>query len=71
MKQKPDSPIDVCCHTCHRYPGQWTGEQRVTEALACLGEAVGVFKCLSPREMWSVLPGGVPYYQRVTKVGGK
>jgi len=22
MKQKPDSPLEVCCHTCHRDPGQ-------------------------------------------------
>jgi hypothetical protein len=46
---------------------QWTGEQSVAEALACLGEAVGVFKCLTKRNMWCVLPGGMPYYQRCMK----
>jgi len=42
---------------------QW-GDQSNAEELACLGMAIGVFVCLAPREMWSVLPGGVPYYQR-------
>jgi hypothetical protein len=47
---------------------QWTGMQTTMEELACLGEAVGVFKCLAPREMWTILPGGVPYYQRTLTV---
>lgn len=44
---------------------QWTGLHTVMEALACLGEAVGCFKCLAPKEIWPMLPGGMPYYQRV------
>ena len=41
---------------------QWTGEHRTMEALFCLGLGIGAVKELLPREMWSVLPGGVPYY---------
>ena len=40
---------------------QWTGQHSVMEELFCLGIAAGKAKYLMPREMWSVLPGGVPY----------
>jgi hypothetical protein len=41
---------------------QWTGEHSVMEMLFLLGKATGhVSECL-PRELWSVLPGGMPYY---------
>jgi len=43
---------------------QWTGLQKSMDELACLGMAVGVFASCMPRDMWPVLPGGVPYYQR-------
>lgn len=39
---------------------QW-GEQRNADQLLCLGIASGKMKILLPREMWNVLPGGVPY----------
>ena len=32
------------------------------EELFCLGIAIGRVECLIPREMWKILPGGVPYY---------
>jgi len=41
---------------------QWTGEHRIMEQLFLLGQASGKVECLMPREMWSVLPGGMPYY---------
>lgn len=41
---------------------QWTGEHRVMEALFCLGLGVGAVVELMPRDLWSILPGGVPYY---------
>ena len=41
---------------------QWTGEHRIMEQLFLLGQASGKVKCLMPREMWSMLPGGMPYY---------
>lgn len=37
-------------------------EDRVMEALFCMGIGVGVVTELLPRSFWSVLPGGVPYY---------
>jgi len=41
---------------------QW-GKHRNMEELVCLGLAIGKLKLCSPREMWNVLPGGMPYYQ--------
>jgi len=42
---------------------QWTGEHRAMEELVVLGQAAGFVALLAPREMWPVLPGGMPYYQ--------
>lgn len=39
----------------------WTGEHRTMESLFCLGIAAGKAKWLMPRDMWDVLPGGMPY----------
>lgn len=39
---------------------QW-GEHKEMEALMCLGMAIGRASYVLPREMWPVLPGGVPY----------
>lgn len=41
---------------------QWTGLHRTMEQLFLLGIAIGKVECLLPKEMWSALPGGVPYY---------
>ena len=40
---------------------QW-GEHVSMEQLFVLGMGLRLAKCLLPREMWSVLPGGMPYY---------
>ncbi len=40
---------------------QW-GEQRDVDTLICLGLALGLVSFPMPRDMWSVLPGGVPYF---------
>ena len=40
---------------------QW-GEHVNMEQLFVLGMGLRPAKCLLPREMWSVLPGGMPYY---------
>lgn len=40
---------------------QW-GEHRNIEQLMCLGLALGLVTMLMPKEMWSVLPGGMPYF---------
>ena len=41
---------------------QWTGLHSKMEALFVLGMAVGRVRSLMHREMWSAMPGGMPYY---------
>lgn len=41
---------------------QW-GEQRNADQLLVLGIAIGELKILMPREMWPMLPGGMPILQ--------
>jgi hypothetical protein len=41
--------------------GQWTGMQPTMDKLFMLGIAAGKAKWLMPREMWDILPGGMPY----------
>ena len=45
-----------------RHGRQWTGTHKIMEQLFQLGIGVGKVTCLLPREMWVVLPGGMPYY---------
>jgi hypothetical protein len=40
---------------------QW-GEQRDVDLLLCLGLGLGIVRYTLPREMWPVLPGGMPYF---------
>lgn len=40
---------------------QWTDEHRVMEHLFQLGIAAGVASYIMSREMWTAMPGGVPY----------
>lgn len=40
----------------------WTGEQTVVDELLMLGIGIGYARILVPREMWSMFPGGVPYF---------
>ena len=46
-----------------RHGRQWTGLHAQMALLFAAGEACGLVKCLMPRELWEVLPGGMPYYQ--------
>ena len=41
---------------------QWTGLHRNMEQLFALGLAINKVKCLMPKNMWKILPGGMPYY---------
>ena len=45
-----------------KHGNQWTGFHQRMEQLFQLGIGIGKVKCQLPREIWSVLPGGVPYY---------
>lgn len=50
-------------NACTRSDGElWTGEHAKMEQLFALGVALDLVSCLLPREMWSALPGGMPYY---------
>lgn len=40
---------------------QWTGVHDIVDMLVRLGNAIGRVSFLMPREMWPVLPGGMPY----------
>lgn len=41
---------------------QWTGLHERMDQLFMLGLACGLVSECMPREMWPVLPGGMPYY---------
>ena len=40
----------------------WTGEHQMMDKLFSMVIAVGLVKACFPRCMWSILPGGMPYY---------
>jgi hypothetical protein len=46
---------------------QWA-EQSTMEALVALGVAAGMASFPLPRDMWSILPGGVPYVTFNTEI---
>jgi len=41
---------------------QWTGDHSMVDRLFVLGNAIGKAEFLMPREMWEILPGGMPYF---------
>lgn len=40
---------------------QWCDLHETMDQLVCLGKGIGKLRFLMPREMWDVLPGGMPY----------
>jgi len=44
-----------------RHGNQWTGLHQIMEQLFVLGIALGLVEYQLPRELWSSLPGGMPY----------
>lgn len=40
---------------------QWAGMHQTMDELVTLGIATGKMSFLMPREMWNMLPGGMPY----------
>lgn len=49
-------------NACYTKDNVHWGEHIHMEQLFQLGCALGLAECVLPREMWKVLPGGVPYY---------
>ena len=48
-------------NACMDKDGHQWGEHRNMEQLFALGKSLGLVSYPMPREMWSVLPGGMPY----------
>lgn len=46
---------------CHTSGGEQWGEHRNADQLICLGAALGIMEFPIDREMWKMLPGGLPY----------
>jgi len=40
---------------------QWADLHQTMDMLVCLGNSIGKLSFLMPRDMWSMLPGGMPY----------
>ena len=40
---------------------QWTDMHRICEELVVMAIGLGLMEYCMPREMWEILPGGVPY----------
>jgi len=51
--------LDACND---RNGAQWTSLHRTMDQLVCLGHAIGAVSFCLPREMWKILPGGMPYF---------
>ncbi len=50
---------------------QWTGLHQTCDMLVCLGLAIGAVEIrFKQRELWQVLPGGMPYLQIDLQKGG-
>jgi hypothetical protein len=49
-------------NACNDKHGMQWGEHVNMEQLFMLGLGIERVKCLLPRDMWEVLPGGMPYY---------
>lgn len=47
---------------CEDEDGEQWGQHHDMQSLFCLGLGLNLVVCLLPREMWDVLPGGMPYY---------
>lgn len=41
---------------------QWVDLHQTMERLFQLGMAIDRVRCLMPRDMWEIMPGGMPYY---------
>lgn len=54
-------------NACMDKHGRQWGEHQNIEQLFALGVATGDAVCLMPREMWPMLPGGMPYFQVKSK----
>lgn len=54
-------------NACMTSTGNQWGEHQNIEQLLALGIATKQAKILMPREMWKLMPGGMPYFQTIIK----
>lgn len=47
---------------CHTRTGEQWGEHRDLEILTCLGQGLKLVEIPLSREVWAMLPGGLPYF---------
>lgn len=57
--------LNVCTD---RHGNLWTGMHQTCEELLVLGMALNMVTFMLPRDLWKVLPGGMPYLQVDTTV---
>ena len=50
-------------NACMDKEGNHWGEHSNVQEILCLGIALGLASYIMPKEMWSVLPGGMPYFR--------
>lgn len=50
-------------NACMTKDNEHWAEHPTMDMLFSLGQATGNVACCLPREMWTMLPGGMPYYQ--------
>ncbi len=51
-------------NACEQADGeQWTGLHQRMDQLFALGIALGMARMLTPRDMWEIFPGGMPYLE--------
>lgn len=62
FKKSPGGGGWTFLNACDTKDGtQWTGLHKDMEALFVLGMAIGKVSYCTPREMWKIFPGGMPY----------
>lgn len=54
-----------------RHDRLWTGEHSVCEQLIVLAQALDLATYPMPRDMWEILPGGMPYVMFKRSAFGK
>lgn len=52
--------LNACADRHGRF---WTSEQAIVEQFVLLGIAAGLVTWTLPRELWAILPGGMPYFR--------
>jgi hypothetical protein len=49
-------------NACMTVEGELWGQHQNIDELLCLGLAINKVKFFIPKEMWSALPGGMPFF---------